>query len=164
MHCWTRLNITRCILSMVLYLCDMCQCGLHAVLWLQIGVLMHLRATLLQNLAVPQDLYSLLSVPKERSCWPCIRWYGTIGFQEQGRCFFIGLSCLIPFCLLLFYLSLLSVYRLCCGAGVFKLIGCKSLFFSLVNGRKTRTILFQFVNGRRTILLMTCKELVDFTK
>ena len=28
-----------------------------------------------------------------RSCWPRIRWCRTGGFQEQGQCFFIGLSC-----------------------------------------------------------------------
>ena len=27
---------------------------------------------------------------------PCIRWCGTDRFQEQGQCFFIGLSCCIP--------------------------------------------------------------------
>ena len=67
----------------------------------------------LQNLAVQQDFYSPLGVPLERSCWPRIRWCGTCGFQEQGQCFFIGLSCSIP--TLVFYslsLSLLSVYRL----------------------------------------------------
>ena len=34
---------------------------------------------------------------------------GTGGFQEQGQCFFINLSCSIP---TIFSLSLLSVYRL----------------------------------------------------
>ena len=44
---------------------------------------------------------------------PCIRWCGTIGFQEQGQCIFIGLSCSIPtivFCY--FSPSHLPVYRL----------------------------------------------------
>ena len=43
------------------------------------------------------------SVPVERSCWPCIRWCETGGFQEQSQCFFIGLSYSIPFGLLLFF-------------------------------------------------------------
>ena len=86
----------------------------------------------LQNLAVPDDFYSPLSVPMERSCWLSIRWCGTGGFQEQGQCSFIGLSCSIstisstkfPF---LFFLSI-GWY---CGAAVFGLIGCISLSLSL---------------------------------
>ena len=35
------------------------------------------------------------SVPLERSCWPRIRGCGTGGFEEQGRCFLIGLRCCI---------------------------------------------------------------------
>ena len=73
----------------------------------------HLCAASLQNLAVPQDFYSPCSVPLEWSCWPCIRWWGAGGFQEQSQCFLIGLSCSII--TIVFYylsLSLLSVYRL----------------------------------------------------
>ena len=67
----------------------------------------------LQNLAVQQDFYSLFGVPLERSCQLHFRWCGTGWFQEQGQCFFIGLSCSIP--TIVFYslsLSLLSVSRL----------------------------------------------------
>ena len=39
-----RSGVTRCTLLMVLYLDRMYQCGLHAVLWLHIGTLMHLLA------------------------------------------------------------------------------------------------------------------------
>ena len=46
--------------------------------------------------SVPQDFCFPLSVPLDRSCLPRIRWCGTGGFQEQGQCFFIGLSCSIP--------------------------------------------------------------------
>ena len=54
-----------------------------------------------------------LCVPIERSSWPCIRWCGTAGFQEQGQCFLIGLSLSIHFCLLYcFSLPLHSVDRL----------------------------------------------------
>ena len=59
-------------------------------------------ASWLQDLAVPQDLHSPLRGPVERSSWSCIRWCGTGVFQELGQCCFSGLSCCIPFCLLLF--------------------------------------------------------------
>ena len=39
-------------------------------------------------------------------------WCGTGGFQEQGQCFFIGLSCSIRTVVFSFSLSLLSVYAL----------------------------------------------------
>ena len=68
-----------------------------------------------------------ISVSLERSCRHCIRGCGTGGFQEQGQCFFIGLSCSLLVCLLLFSLSLLSFIGWYCGAGVFGLKGCKSL-------------------------------------
>ena len=45
----------------------------------------YLCASPLQNLAVPQDFYSPLSITLERSGWPRIRWCGIGGFQEQGR-------------------------------------------------------------------------------
>ena len=108
--CFIRSGVTRFTPLMVLYLECMCQCGLHEVLWSHTGTL---NATAsLQNLAVQQDFYSLLGVPLERYCKPRFRWCGTGGFQEQGQCFFIGLSCSIP--TIVFYsfpLSLLSVYR-----------------------------------------------------
>ena len=75
--CSIRSSATRCTLLMVLFLDRICQCGLHAVLWSHIGILM--RASL-QNLAAPQDFYSPLSVPLERSCYPRIRSCGTDGF------------------------------------------------------------------------------------
>ena len=55
--------------------------------------------------------FVLLSV----SLWNdlAVRWCGTGGFQEQGQCFFIGLSCSIPTIVFYYFsLSLLSVYRL----------------------------------------------------
>ena len=60
----------------------------------------------------PQDFHSHVSVTVERSCRPCIRWNGPGGFQEQSQCFFICLSCSLPFCLLQFSLSLLCFYWL----------------------------------------------------
>ena len=77
----------------MLYLDRMCQCGYTRCFG---RTSVHLCTASLQNLAVQQDFYSLLGVPLDRSCWPSIPWCGTGGFQEQGRCFFIGLSCSIP--------------------------------------------------------------------
>ena len=57
---------------------------------------------------------------------------GTGGFQEQGQCFFIGLSC--SFSTILFYSLSLSFFLSIgwnFGAGVFGLIGCTSLSPSL---------------------------------
>ena len=94
------------------------------------GPSVYLCAAWLQNLAVPHVFYSPLSVPLERSCLLSVRWCESGGFQEQGQCFFIGLSCSIH--TLVFYyvfISLLSVGWYC-GAGVFGLIGY-NISFSL---------------------------------
>ena len=57
-----------------------------------------------------RDFYSPISVFLERSCWPRIIWCGTGGFQEQGQCFLISLSCVIPTMVFYYFsLSLLSV-------------------------------------------------------
>ena len=73
----------------------------------------HLCASSLQNLAVPHDFYSPLSVALERSCFPRFRCCGTGGFQEQGQFFFIFLSCSFPTIVFYYFsLYLLSVYRL----------------------------------------------------
>ena len=86
---------------------------LHAVLWLHISMLIRSRLI--------------------RSCSPRIRCCRTGGFQEQGQCFFIGLSCSMPTIVsstifpFLFFLYI-GWY---CGAGVFGLIGCTSLSLSL---------------------------------
>ena len=67
-------------------------------------------AASLQNLAVPHDFCSRLSVHPERYCLPRIRWCGIGGFQELGQCFFIGLSCsILTIVLYHFSLSLLSI-------------------------------------------------------
>ena len=113
---------------MVLYLDRICQCGLHAVLWSHIGTLMRILAA---GPAVPQDFYSPHIVPLEQSCSPRIRCCGTGAFQEKGQCFIVHLCCSIPIIVFYFsFLFLLSIGRYC-GAGVFGLIGCISLSFSL---------------------------------
>ena len=78
---------------------------------------MYLCASSLQNLAVRRSFYSSVSV--DRSWRPCIRWCGTGGFQDQGQCFFTGLSCLLPFCLLLFFLFFFLSMGWYCGTGIF---------------------------------------------
>ena len=61
--------------------------------------------------------YSRTFIPLSVSFWndldnPRIRWCGTGGFQEQGQCFFIGLSWYIPTIVFYYFsLSLISVYR-----------------------------------------------------
>ena len=110
--CFIRSGVTRCTLLMVLSLDRMCQRGLDAVLWLHIGTLMHRlaaepcsTAALLFPFRCPSG--TILLAPFS------MVWDWTVGFQEQGQCFFIGLSCSIPtivFCFL--SISLLSVYRL----------------------------------------------------
>ena len=95
---------------MVLYLDRMSQCGLHAVPWSHIGILMSLLAAEPRSTA---GLFFPISVPLERSCRLRIRWCGTGGFQEQCQCFFIGLSCSIHI-IVFWYFSpfLVSVYML----------------------------------------------------
>ena len=81
-----------------------------------IGILKRLLATF---------IHQWVSV--KRSCWPCIRWCGSGGFQEQGQYFFVlqaAPSLVALYCFpLLFFLSI-GVY---CGAVVVGLIGCKLL-------------------------------------
>ena len=126
--CCIRLGVTRCTRCSTWTVCGSAGCT-----WCPARTSVHLCASSLQNLAIPQDFCSPLSVPLERSCLPRIRWCATGGFQEQGQCFFIGLSCSIPTIVVYYFsLSLLSVNRgWYCGAGVFGLIGFISLSFSL---------------------------------
>ena len=49
----------------------------------------------LQNLAVPQEFYSPLSISLEWSGWPRIWWCWIGGFQEQVQCLLFSLS--LPF-------------------------------------------------------------------
>ena len=100
---------------MALYMCCMCQCGLHAVLWSHIGILMILLAVgLLFNF--PYICGRILLF---------IRWGGTSGFQEQGQCIFIGLAVRSHFVFHGFpFLFFLSVYYYC-GVGVLGLIWFK---------------------------------------
>ena len=106
--CCTRSGVTRCTLFMVLFLCRMCFCGLHAALP-HIGTLMRLIA------AEPRSIALLL--------FPCQYLCGTIlltpysmvrdwRVSRAGPMPFYWPSCLLPFCPLLFFFSLLSFYGL----------------------------------------------------
>ena len=100
--CFIRSGVSRCTLIMLLYLNRMCQCGLHAVLW-----------CLAAESCSAAGLLFPSRCPSGTILLTRIRWCGTGGFQEQGQCFFIGLSCSVPTKVFYSYsLSLLSVYEL----------------------------------------------------
>ena len=107
--CFIRSGVTQSTLLTVLSLDPMCQRGFHAVLWLHIGTLMH---SLAAEPCSAAELLLAFRCPSGTILLAPFRWCGTGGFQEQGQCVFIGLSCSIP--TIVFYslsLSLLSVYR-----------------------------------------------------
>ena len=89
----TRSGVTRCTRLMMRFLDRMCQCRLQAVPWSHIGILM-------RRLAAEPRSTTRLSFPSQCPSGTIlrtsIRWCGTGGFQEQGPCSFIGLSCSIP--------------------------------------------------------------------
>ena len=106
---------------MVLYLWRMCQCGLHAVLWSR-----YYGSSSLRNLAVPQDLYSSLSVSVYLAD-PVLDGLGLASFKSRANAIFYWHKLLYPFLSsnfpFLFFVSICWY----CGAGVFALIGCRSL-------------------------------------
>ena len=86
--CCIRSGVTRCTLLIVLYLDRICQCRLHAVLWLHIGILMMRRLA-----AEPCSTAGLLlpsHIPLERPCCPRIRWYGLAGFKSRANDFLLA--------------------------------------------------------------------------
>ena len=124
-----RSGVTRYTLLIVLYLYHMCQCGLHAVLWLHISILMrHLAAEprcskgMLFPSQCPSGTIMLTHYSKV--------WYD--GFQEQGKYFITGLSCSSP-TIGFYYFHFLFILSVgwYCRAGVIVLIGCISLSLSL---------------------------------
>ena len=108
--CWIRSCVTRCTPLMMLFLDRMCQCGLHAVPWSHIGILMR-RRTFVQKcttgLLFPSQYPSgtILLAPYS------MVWDWRV--SRAGPMFFIGLSCSIP-TIVFYYFSLcvFSVYRL----------------------------------------------------
>ena len=106
--CCTRSGVTQCTFFILLFLCRMCRCGSHPALWSQIGTLiMHLLA------AEPRSIAGLL--------FSCQYLCGTILVTPNSMVWdwrvsrpmpFYWLNCSLHFCLLLFFLFLLSFYGL----------------------------------------------------
>ena len=90
--------------------------------------------TSLQNLAAPQEFYSILSVPLERSSYPRIQWCGTAWrVSIAGAMLFYWHQLLYPYYSRQLFFPFSSFYQLIdinCRAGVFGLIGCISLSVS----------------------------------
>ena len=70
-------GVTRCITFIVLYKGRMSQCGLLAVLWSHIGIL-------IRFLAVTQDHYSPLSVHVDDPADPVFDGVGLAGFNSSS--------------------------------------------------------------------------------
>ena len=119
LFCCIRPWETRCILSAMLYLRRMCQCGLHAAIWPHIGILMCLLAAL-HNLGVPQGLDSL-SVSLSNDLYdPAFDGVGLMGFKASAFLFAEAARSLFVF----YWFSFLFVLSIGwhCGHGVFRLI------------------------------------------
>ena len=121
--------VTRCIRLLMSYLDCVCQCGLHAVNWSHIGILM------LRFAAEPRSTAGLLFLSQCPSGTILLTPYSMVWdwrVWRAGQCFFIGLSCSIP-TIVFYYFSLLFFLSKGwhCGAGVFRLIGWISLSLSL---------------------------------
>ena len=79
---------------MVLYLCRMCQCELHAMLCLHIGILIRLHTVELRStlgLLLSSQLVSLFNHLHHPV------YDGVAGFKSRVNAFFIGLSCSLFF-------------------------------------------------------------------
>ena len=122
-ECCTRSGEIRCTLFMVLFLCRMCRCWLHAAL-AHIGTPMRFLA------AEPRSIYGLL-FPCQYLCGtmlvtPCpMVWDWRVSRVWQMP--FYWPSCSLTFCLLLFLFLFFHSMGWCCGVGpvgVFGLIGC----------------------------------------
>ena len=96
--------------SMMRYLDRMCQCGLHAVPWSHIGILMRQLAAESRNAA------GLLFPSQCPSGTIFLTPYSMVWdwrVSRAGQCFFMGLSCSISTIVFYYFsLSLLPVYRL----------------------------------------------------
>ena len=105
--CFIRSGVIRCTLSMMLSLDRMCQRGLHAMLWLHIGTLMHSLA------AEPCSTAGLLFPSRCPSGTILLTPYSMVWdwqVSRAGPMLFYWPRLLYPYySLLLFFLSLLSV-------------------------------------------------------
>ena len=107
--CCTRSGVTRSTHFVALYLCLMCQSGLHAVLLSRIGVLMRLAA------AEPRSIAGLFSPSRYLSGTIWVTLYSMVWdwrVSRAGPMPFCWPSCSLLSCLQLFSLSLLFLYRL----------------------------------------------------
>ena len=102
-------DVTRCTHFVVLYLCPLCQCGLHVLLWSHIGLLMCLLAaephSTAGHLFPSQCLSGMILLTLCLMVWDC-------QVSTAGPMPFIGLAARSITCLLLFSLSFLSFYWL----------------------------------------------------
>ena len=108
---------------MVLYLGRMCQCGLHVVLWSHIGILIRFLA------AEPRSTFIPLSVSLRNDLADPV--FDGVGLADGAgpMLYYWPNYPFLPSTILPF-LFLLSIGWYC-GAGVFGLIGCRSLSPSL---------------------------------
>ena len=107
--CCTRSGVTRCTHFVALYQCLMCQSGLHNVLWSHIGILMRLPT------AEPRSTAGLLFSSQYLSEAIWLIPYSMVWdwrVSRAGPMTFCWPSCSLLFCLQLFSLSLLFLYRL----------------------------------------------------
>ena len=107
--CCTRSGVTRSTHFVAFYLCLMCQSGLHAVLWSHIEILLRLPA------AEPHSTAGLLLPSQYLSGMIWLTPYLMVWdwrVSRTGPKPFCWPSCFLLFCLQLFSLSLLFLYRL----------------------------------------------------
>ena len=105
--CCTRSGVTHCTHFVALYLCLMCQSGLHAVLLSHIGIVMRLPA------AETRSTAGLLFPSQYLSGTLWLTPYSMVWDWRVSRPVpFCWPSCSLLFCLQLFSLSLLFLYRL----------------------------------------------------
>ena len=107
--CCTRSGVTRCTLFMVLFLCRMCWCGLHAVLLSQIDTLTRLLGA--EPLSIAGHLFPGLCLCGTILVTPCLMVWDWRVSRVRSMPFYWP-SCSLTLCLLLFSLSLLSFYGL----------------------------------------------------
>ena len=127
--CCIKSGVSRCTLLMMHYLDRMCQCGLHAVPWSHIGMLMrHLAAE-------PRSTAGLLFSSQCPSGTNLLTLYLMVWdwqVSRAGPMLFYWPKLLYPYYSLLFFPFLFFLFiGWNCGAGVFRLIGCISLSLSL---------------------------------
>ena len=107
--CCTRSGVTRSTHFVALYLCLMCQSGLHAVLWSHIGILLRLPGAEPRSTAwllfSSQYLSGMIWMTPYLMVWD---WR----VSRTGPMNFCSPSCSLLFCLQLFCLFLLFLYRL----------------------------------------------------